>query len=163
MAKQELKANDKIHGVGEKVTTIEIVLKGSVSQSIPGKGTPVVLRVGSIIGLAETPNEPYQYQYVASSDSVIYSYSYDQMSDLDKVIHANQKISPVIASSAVKSAYALYAYAKPMIEEAKTHREKLLKDYADYPALCNSLGTVPKDFPVMKDLREPDPGMFMAA
>ncbi len=155
MAKQELKVNDKIHGVGEQVNTLDIVLKGSVSMSVPGKSTPVTLKVGSIIGLGETPGGKYYYQYVAATDCVIYSYDFKEESDLDKVIQANQKIAPVMVSAAVRTSYDLKTYATPLVEQASAHRKKLLDDYKDYPILCNAMGKVPIQFPFMKDLKEP--------
>ena len=71
MAMQQCGANAQIHSTGDKVKTLEIVLKGSVRMTYPGNKEEILLKTGSVVGLAESPNSTYRYNYEAVDEVTI--------------------------------------------------------------------------------------------
>ena len=151
MAMQQCGANTQIHGAGEKVATLDIVLKGSVRMSYPGNKEEILLKTGSVIGLAETPGEVYVYNYEAVDEATVYSYPFEDMLDVDKVISVNKKIAPVVASATVANAYNLYKFLLVVSEEANKAYTQLQDDLRNYPALCSSVGKKPEDFSAIEE------------
>ncbi|MBR4831019.1 MAG: Crp/Fnr family transcriptional regulator, partial [Butyrivibrio sp.] len=74
----------------DSVNTVEVLVKGKIK--IYDQYTQVVLNVGGIIGLIETPGKEYSYTYEALEDSAVYSYPYTSDDDLQVVIRSNPKI-----------------------------------------------------------------------
>lgn len=152
MAMQQCAANSQIHSAGEKVATLDIILKGSVRMVYPGNKEEVILKTGSVIGLAEKPGEIYVYSYQASEETTIYSYPFEDVLDVDKVISVNKKIAPVVASATVANAYNLYKFLHVVQGEAHKMYQQLQDDLRNYPALCNSMGQKPEDFSSVEEL-----------
>ena len=155
MGMQTCSANSQIHGAGEKVGTLEIILKGSVRMTYPGNKEPIVLKTGSILGLAEKPGGKFVFNYEANEDCTIYSYPFEDTDDIDKVISVNKKIAPVIASASVNNAYSLFKFLLIAEKEANQAYTDLQDDVRNYPSLCNAVGKKPEDYSVLEDLLPP--------
>lgn len=152
MAMQQCSANAQIHSAGERVKTLEILLKGSVRMSYPGNKEEIVLKTGSVIGVAESPDSTYLYNYEAIDEVTIYSYPFENYLDIDKVISVNKKIAPVVASATVSNAYGVYKFLCAVQSEADHMYQKLQDDLRNYPSLCNSMGKNPEDFSAIEEL-----------
>ena len=66
-----LKANEVIHKKGDKVETIEIVVKGKVCITVDDSS--ITVEVGAILGCCEVPGKEYCYNYKALEDSAVFS------------------------------------------------------------------------------------------
>lgn len=152
MAMQQCGANAQIHSAGEKVKTLEIILKGSVRMSYPGNKEEIVLKTGSVIGIAETPGATYRYNYEAIDEATVYEYPFENYLDVDKVISVNKKIAPIVASATVANAYNIYKFLLTVQTDAQQSYQKLQDDLRNYPALCNSMGKNPEDFSAIEDI-----------
>ena len=133
MGMQKCGANSQIHSAGEKVESLEIVLKGSVRMSYPGNKEPIILKTGSILGLAEKPGRTFVYNYEANEECALYSYPFDDMEAIDKVISVNKKIAPVIASASVNNAYSILKFLDVVEQEAQKTYTDLQDDLRNYP------------------------------
>lgn len=159
MGMQTCGAGSKIHAAGEKVESLEIILKGSVRMSYPGNKEPIVLKTGSILGLAEKPGKTFVYNYDANEECTIYSYPFDDMEAIDKMISVNKKIAPVIASASVGNAYSILKFLDVVEQEAMQAYTDLQDDLRNYPSLCNAVGKKPEDFSDVEDLKPPTDSM----
>ncbi len=162
MGMQTCGAGSKIHSAGDKVESLEIVLKGSVRMSYPGNKEPIVLKTGSIIGIAEKPGKTFVYNYDANEECTIYSYPFDDMEAIDKVISVNKKIAPVIASASVSNAYAILKFLDVVEQEALQAYTDLQDDLRNYPSLCNAVGKKPEDFSDAEEINPPSETMKLA-
>ena len=70
MGIRELKKDEVLHTIGERVQKLDIVLKGTIRVSNSDGG--MVLKTGAIIGAAEKPDEGYTFDYKADSDASVY-------------------------------------------------------------------------------------------
>ena len=143
----------KLHEHGQPVVELELVLKGSVMMSLGDHS--VRLLQGSIIGVAEKPGEFYRYDYTVEADAVLYSYAFNEIDDMEKVLHVNQKIAPALTSQTVNNAMALYTMFIKAQNEAKAAYEKMRSDEKIYPHLCQETGTKMKDFSDLRELTPP--------
>ena len=159
MGMQKCGANSQIHSAGEKVESLEIVLKGSVRMTYPRNKEPIVLKTGSILGLAEKPGKTFVYNYEANEECTLYSYPFGDMEAIDKVISVNKKIAPVIASASVNNAYSILKFLDVVEQEAQKTYTDLQDDLRNYPSLCSTVGKKPEDFSHVEELKEPSESM----
>lgn len=128
----------------DSVNTVEVLVKGKIK--IYDQYTQVVLNVGGIIGLIETPGKEYSYTYEALEDSAVYSYPYTSDDDLQVVIRSNPKIASILSSQACDSVYQFFGAYEKLYDDALSEYEKIKSDYADYPVLCIKAGETPNSY-----------------
>ncbi|MBQ7463860.1 MAG: hypothetical protein IJS86_03265, partial [Lachnospiraceae bacterium] len=87
MGKKVIEGGELLHSTNERVREIEIVLKGSVTAS--NSSMNLKLPYGSIIGLFEIPGEIYRFDYETDEETTIFSYGYNEVSDLASIIKLN--------------------------------------------------------------------------
>ena len=162
MAMQSCGANSQIHTAGDKVESLEIILKGSVRMTYPGNKEPIVLKTGSIIGISENPGKKYIYNYEANEECTIYSYPFENMEDIDKVVSVNKKIAPVVASASVNNAYLIFKFLLIVEKEANQAYTDLQDDVRNYPSLCNAVGKKPEDFSDIEEMAPPSDRYHLA-
>ena len=148
-----LKANQVIHKKGDKVETLEIVVKGKVSAA--GEEHSIIIEVGGIIGSVEHPGQEYGYTFTAVEDSAVYSYPYNSREDLEKVVSANPKIAPILASQMIRNIIASLDRFKQDYKDLVDEYNKVLDDAMTYPMLAVQTGNEVKDFPEIDELEEP--------
>ncbi|WP_051204495.1 Crp/Fnr family transcriptional regulator [Butyrivibrio sp. VCD2006] len=148
-----LNPNQVLHRSGDKVETLEIVVKGSVSIAIEGEAIDV--GVGGILGCAERPGETYIYTYTAKEESSVFSYPFNSIDDIYKIISSNPKISPILAAQTIKTV--VYA-----LDKLNSDYDKALEDFnqldvdkADYPMMAVSVGAEVEDFPELDTVSPP--------
>ncbi|MCR5468106.1 MAG: hypothetical protein K6F37_04020 [Lachnospiraceae bacterium] len=140
-----LQKGEFLHKAGtEKVSSIEVILKGKLSLS--DKNTKLVLGVGSIIGTAEKPGEDYKYNYEALEDCNVFSYAYNCEDDIPNVIRSNPKIAPILASQAVNLTLQFFNEYERLYGVVLNEYKKVQSDYAEYNTLCIKAGETPKQF-----------------
>ena len=138
MAMIECAAGTKLHEVGQKVETVEIILKGSIRMNVGEDG--VELKQGSIVGLTESPGGNFAFSYEASTDATVYSYPFTCHEDLEKILYVNQKIAPSITVQSIRNAvdfYNLYFHLKQKVED---NYKWVLEKKKNYPELCLETG-----------------------
>ncbi len=145
MGLQTISKGQILHKAGnDSVSTIEVLVKGKVR--VYDQYSQVVLSVGGIIGLIETPSKEYSYTYEALEDSAIYSYPYNSDEDVSVVIRSNPKIASILSSQAADSVYKFFNAYDKLYDDALTEYEKIKSDYADYPVMCIKAGETPITF-----------------
>ncbi len=148
-----LKKNEVLHKAGEKVDTIEIVLKGRVSITIDGES--IITEAGGILGAGEHPGQPYSYNYVAADDSAVFSYPFTSIDDITKIVEANPKISPVLAAQSIKNIVLSADKIKADFEATVAEFDRMRQDIKDYPMMAVSVGIEVDDFPELENLSPP--------
>lgn len=152
MALMTFTANQIIHSSDQNCKTLEIILKGKVN--LCSGAEEITLSAGSVIGFAETPASPYRYTYRAAEDCSIYSYPYTGIDDVEKLISVNQKIAPMITTSAVSDAAELYQMFLAIKNQAVSSYKKIKNDQKEYHMLCAEAGEQQQAFPELDSLPE---------
>ena len=155
MGLEKWQENKVLHEAGSHVQALEIVLSGIVELSI-GKRS-VSLGAGCILGITEQPGKEYRFTYMAKSEVTTYSYPYTKREDLEKLLHANQKIAPTITSAIMRGGMELYRLNEKIAAEARDFYTTILRDRKAYPMLCADAGEKPKDFPELDQIKAPAP------
>ena len=153
MGIRELKKDEVLHTIGERVQKLDIVLKGTIRVSNSDGG--MVLKTGAIIGAAEKPDEGYTFDYKADSDASVYTYDYANLADVVRVIKLNQKIAPVLASSSARAAVDCHSWYEKLRMESEDLYNGVKRDLEDYKSLMMELGKVPEEYPEVENLMEP--------
>lgn len=148
-----LNPNQVLHKTGDKVETLEIVVKGSVSVIMEGES--IVVGVGGILGAPEHPGAEYVYTYTALEETSVFSYPFTSIDDIFKIIASNPKISPILAAQTVKiSVLSLDKYNEDF-DKILAEYNQLDIDLADYPMMAVSVGMDVEDFPELENIEPP--------
>ncbi|MCR5641176.1 MAG: hypothetical protein K6G04_07490, partial [Lachnospiraceae bacterium] len=153
MAMIECAAGTKVHNVGQKVETVEIVLKGSIRMVVGDDG--VELKQGSIIGLTETPSGSFAFSYEAITDATLYSYPYTCREDLEKILYVNQKIAPSITAMSIRNAVDFYNLYFHMVQNCDKNYQWMMDKKKVYPELCLETGTQQEEYPELEEVVAP--------
>ncbi len=150
MGLTEFVSGDMIHTRGEKVETLEILLKGTVN-AVCGNGV-VTLRTGAIIGSFENPE--YLFDYEADSDVSLFVYDLKN-ADIISIVGQNQRIASTLAVSAISTMFELNNWLRKSISIANQNYAGLKEEILDYEEQCYKLGQSPKEFPELKTIEKP--------
>ncbi|WP_022760241.1 hypothetical protein [Butyrivibrio sp. AD3002] len=148
-----LAKNQVLHKCGDKVETLEIVVKGSVCIAIEGESVEV--GIGGILGVGEHPGDEYIYTYTANEESSVFSYPFGSIDDIYKIISSNPKISPILAAQSVKTVVLCLDKLENDFSQAVQDYEQLDTDKAEYPMLAVSVGLEVEDFPDLDNVKPP--------
>ena len=151
MSVTEIKAGGKIHSVGDIVDSIHIILKGSVSMTIPNEGGEIALGVGSVIGLSEVPGGRHRFSYTAPEGASIFSYPFSGMNDVAKVISTNARIAPMITGSVVAMAEHLREYSVAYTKTGRMAYDRIREEQKELQRLAASVG---KSMPLYTELSD---------
>jgi hypothetical protein len=151
----KLEKGQILHKAGtDIVSTIDVLVKGTIKISNPYSS--ITASVGSFIGIVEEPGKPYVYTCEALEESSVYSYPYESVDDIPKVVKSNPKIAPILAAQSTETAANCCAVYDSQFDDALREYEQIIADYADYPKLCIKVGEVARDFPEIKELIPPE-------
>ncbi|MCR5000134.1 MAG: hypothetical protein K6A05_09915 [Lachnospiraceae bacterium] len=153
MAMIECSAGTKLHEIGQKVETVEIILKGSIRMVIGDDG--IELKQGSIVGLSETPNGSFAFSYEAATDATVYSYPFTCHEDLEKILYVNQKIAPSITAQCITNAVDMYNLYFHLQQKCDENYKWILEHKASYPELCLETGTQQEAYPELDEVVAP--------
>ncbi len=149
-----LKTNEVIHKKGDKVETIEIVVKGKVCITVDDSS--ITVEVGAILGCCEVPGKEYCYNYKALEDSAVFSYPYSSFDDISRIVASNPKISPILAAQSVKMVVASLAQIESDYNKAVEDYNNLMEDYNNYPMMAVSVGNEVEDFTEIETITPPE-------
>ncbi len=151
----KLEKGQIIHRAGSDIVqTIEVVVKGSIKISSPFSS--ITVGVGCFLGIVETPGKPYIFSCEALEESAVYSYPFESVDDIPKVVKASPKIAHVLASTSAESAATVCAIYEKEFDDAVREYEQIIADLADYQTLCIKVGEVPQEFPEVEALIPPE-------
>ena len=154
MAMMTLPKGSILHKAAEhQVKTLEVVVKGTVM--IDSANFTLHAGVGALLGLAETAGMTYRFSYIAETDAQLMQYPFESQEDLLKIILANEKICPILASEAVRLANEALNVRAQKLEYNHAAYNRVMDDYAQYPELCASLGEYPQSFDSIPHLAPP--------
>ncbi len=139
-----------IHTRGEKVETLEILLKGTVN-AVCGNAN-VTLRTGAIIGSYESSK--YLFDYEADSDVSLYVYNLKD-ADLVSIVGQNQRIASTLAVASISTMFELNNWLRKSISMANQNYASLKEEILDYEENCYKLGQSPKQFPELDTIEKP--------
>ncbi|SDB29947.1 Crp/Fnr family transcriptional regulator [Eubacterium oxidoreducens] len=148
-----------LHNAGDIVKTLEIVVKGTIVVS-DGDGE-LELPSGSLVGVFETPDQEYAFSYYAKEDSAVYSYEYNEIEDIRKVLSANPKLMQMITSKIVSSVKDTYDMCAQQVALAHKDYHTLMNQFEKYPALCIEVGETPEIFSEMLRIGPPPEDMYV--
>lgn len=154
MALENYEAGKQIHSMKDTVTTIELILKGTVSVYFGGQ--KMLLTQGSLIGLQESPMKKYNFTYKAEEQVQVYSYPFMDENSIQRIVLNNAKISPALAAKAVRDTLDAFNAYDTFYEEVSRDFEKLHAQIADYPVQCKKAKIQQKTFPGLYDLNVPE-------
>ena len=90
MAKIEISKGQYIHHSGDTVSSLEIIIKGSITISYDDD-VSISATTGTMLGATHLPGKSYTYDYVAETDCMLYSYDYQQTDDIVSIIRNNPR------------------------------------------------------------------------
>ncbi len=151
MGVTEIKPGEKIHTSGDTVDTIDIIIKGSVDMTLPHFDGAVTLGVGSVIGLCEAPGDTHRFTYTSPSGASVFSYPFNHMEDVARVISANAKIAPTITSALVAEVNHIREFSVEYEKSAMDAYNKVREEQKEMQKLSAALG---RDMPLYKNLSD---------
>ena len=155
MGLEKIEKGTIIHKAGvDTVGTIEILVKGSIK--IYDQFSSITMSVGSFIGIVESPGKKYVYSYEALEDSAVYSYPFEDLTDIPSIVRSNPKIAPILAAQSVATASKCCDVYEKEYDDALSEYEKIIADYADYPSLCIKVGETPMIFNEIDEIIPPE-------
>ncbi|MBO4373728.1 MAG: hypothetical protein J5829_01345 [Lachnospiraceae bacterium] len=154
MGKKVIEGGELLHSTNERVKEIEIVLKGSVTAS--NSYMSIKLPYGSIIGLFEEPGGIYRFDYETDDETTIFSYSYNQTSDLASIIKLNPQLSQILTEGAINCVRQVYAANRQIFEDVLAYYNEVVLDNAKLREYCDAAAEVyvPDDY--IENLKEPE-------
>ena len=148
-----LKPNEIIHKKGDKVETVEIVVKGKVIIELEDGSIPA--EVGTILGCCEQPGEEYYYNYKACEESAVFSYPYSCFDDLSKIIASNPKISPILAAQSIRTVVLSLDQLEKDYNLCLQEYDQIKQDAKDYPMMAVNVGAEVETFPEIETITPP--------
>jgi len=148
-----LKPNEIIHKSGDKVETVEIVVKGKVIIELEDGSIPA--EVGTILGCCEKPGEEFVYTYKAVEESAVFSYPFTSFDDLSKIVASNPKITPILAAQAVRTVVFSLDQLEKDYNKCLEEYEKIQQDAKEYPMMAVSVGAEVELFPEIDTITPP--------
>ena len=160
MGKITVSKGQVLHRKDDSVSTLEILLRGSISIS---DGADITLQAdqGTILGAFHPAGEPYHYDYTASEDSILFAYDYTCEDDLVTTVQSNPAISPVMASANMAVLNRFLDILSSFYEDGCALYLNLKADYEDYRDICAKLMIPPEQYDSIVSLVSPEqPGML---
>ncbi|MCR5666034.1 MAG: hypothetical protein K6G01_04335 [Eubacterium sp.] len=148
-----------LHNAGDIVNTLEIVVKGTIVVS-DGDGE-LELPTGSLVGVFENPDQEYAFTYYAKEDSAVYTYEYNEMEDIRKVLEANPKLMQMLTSRIVSSVKDTFNMCAKQVDLAHKEYHDLMRQFDEYPALCIEIGETPEIFTEVLRIGAPPEDMYV--
>ena len=155
MGKIAISKGKILHGKDDRVNTLEILLKGSISIT---DGADITLQAeqGTMLGAFHRADAMYCYDYVASEDSILFSYDYHREEDLVAAIRANPAIAPVMASSNMVLLNRFLELLSSVHEDGCALCLNLKADYEEYRNVCARLMIAPSEYDSIVSLVSPE-------
>ena len=145
-----------LHKRGEEVRSLEIVLSGGLLMT-DGHNVEVRLGSGAVAGALYSPDEAYDFDYVAIEDSMLITMDYTAETDLAEAVTSTPAIAPAMAAASMEHTAEIMD-ALISIEETATELCKEIRyNYNDYKFLCAKLRKDPVRFPMVEALAPPEP------
>ena len=160
MGLTEIKKGQTFRKAGkDNVAGLDIIVKGSVVISTGTNNVEV--GVGGALGLAEKPGQIYLFDYTAAEDTNIYTYPYEDLEDIYRIVKNNPRICTVLAAQSIKNASDMLGIADREFQEAVQEYEGIKRDFEEYPVTAVRAGLEQEYFPEIEDIVPPDEAVTM--
>lgn len=157
----ELKKGQVLHKAGRDIVEdLEIVVKGNIRISTDNSS--IVAGIGGFLGLAEKPREYYIYTYTALDDVSVYSYPYEDISDIYRIVRTNPKICAALTAQCMHNASDMLEIAAHEFDSARNAFDELTEDFEAYPLTSVRANVRQENFPEMGNIIPPDEWAIMA-
>ena len=155
MAGNTLETGRQIFGVGEPLTSIHLITKGSVLAEYPGGSYH--LGKGDVIGISEICSEVHILSYTASEDTTIFTYSLNSLEMLGALIREHPDVSRLFLLSLFRQITLLLEQISISEMNCAVMRQNMMEDYTRYNSLCSRYRMEPQ---VFEDLESTDPRLI---
>lgn len=155
MGKIVVSKGQVLHGRDDSVSTLEILLKGSISIT-DGEDITLQAEQGTILGAFHPAGASYGYNYTASEDSILFAYDYSCEDDLVSTIKANPAIAPVMVSANMNVLNGFLDILSSFYEDGCALCLNLKADYEEYRDICAKLMVSPESYDSVVSLAAPE-------
>ncbi len=149
MERMEFKAGEVLHTESELVKSLDFIVSGRIEILAPafrlGAGHGVVL------GIFEHVNEPYQYNYLVTEDTVIERYPFRRKSDVDAIVRDHSGECDLLVSSGASLTLNILGQYQRTRRRTETFRRTLVKSYSEYRHLCSTYGLEIQPWPLAEE------------
>lgn len=150
MLPRQMKAGEILYHEKEMVQQISILIKGKMKAT--GKYGEVELAGGSFLGVVDVAVGSYIYTYTAKEDCVVFSYHYEQGSDLERLLDNNN--SGNLINGLVGQTMMMVAYYKGLQKLATDIFRFTKEEYEGYQKLCSGYLMNPEVITQIEELKE---------
>lgn len=140
MALKEIKQGQIIFEKGQKISTLDLIMKGSASAAY--SGGRFFLHSGDVIGLCELTSDTAHMEYRAEENVTILEFPVEN-GKLAGVIGGNSEAVRYFLSSAFKQIKDALEQYKLLKVECRSLYDYLVSSYEDYTALCGRYNVSP--------------------
>ncbi|MCR5625935.1 MAG: hypothetical protein K6F99_01320 [Lachnospiraceae bacterium] len=147
MGKNTYNSGDYIYRSSDRISSLGIILSGSVTLS-----NGITLGNGYIMGLSGIPGDIYGCDYKCNTETTVFSYPYEHVTDIIKIININPKICNYLASACVSVTHQLLSLYEEKYKTVIDLCEEVSLEYQKYQMFTDNADTIPD----IENIQKPD-------
>jgi len=142
MPQIEFKQGSMLCSTDEPIENLLIITKGSAEVSFCGR--PFRLEQGDTIGLCDLDSGIHGRSYNALTDITAFSYPYEDLSSLEKLLRNNSEVANLLVASMCRQTTELMQHWVALKELSETAYDLIDETYNEYERLCKLYAVTPK-------------------
>lgn len=123
---------------GERVTEVNIILRGSVT--LKTANDEFVLEKGTVIGLLESAYGKYRCDYIAKEDSLLVTYAFENAEDFKKIFEEQPLYIQAFLHVCVLQCQSILERYQELQNNTRETYLFIMKQYREYQLLCKQNG-----------------------
>jgi len=146
-----------ICSAGDQLHHLLFITKGSAEASFHGH--KFQFEQGDTIGLCDIKSGSHSQTYTATSDLAVFSYPYDNIGTLEKLLRGNADVANLLIKSMCHQIFDMLQYRLELKNEADSIYEFVTETYPQYENLCNLYALTPRKlsgFEVIEKISDTD-------
>ncbi len=153
----QLKKDEYLVHKGDPLKSIYIVLRGAVN--LQTEYSQISLGSGSVLGLVAEQANAYVCDYVATEDTLVACYKYENPEDFGVIFQEQPKYAYAFLHAAVTQCKNIYDMYTELEQQAKRISDFVTKQYSDYEIDCSQTGFEQKEVAVaeLQQVTLPEP------
>ncbi len=137
---------------GDRDTQLCIIASGSIKAS--SQFSEMILGKGEVLGICETDNIYYPFDYTSLEDTTLYVYSYTTPADIASLITENPGAAGMITSSFSSKCNSFLEVYTALLQDCQNLYDSAAAHYDKYQELCSIYHIEPLNLPGMGQLNE---------
>lgn len=150
MSMQTYKSGDVLYRAEDKITSLDILMKGTVTVAYPYGS--LTLEKGDVLGIMDVGYDVHSFTYIASSDIAFIEYPYSGDASLPTLLKENKDLSVLFSSSMTKQVCQIIDQIVFIQFESDNLYHFILDSYTDYKTLCTNYSLSAKTLPEFSEL-----------